>query len=374
MRSCLLYCFLFVLLSCELIVDIDVPFEQKQLTINSIFQPDSVWTSYVSFNQHILDSLPIEKVTNATVIVYHNDVAVDTLYHLADGVYRSDTGKPEIGKLYKITAVAPGYTEVSGSSYIPVSTTIKSVDVTTVENESTVRVTFFDNPADVNYYQIILEQDFDLIAWPGGKIRTMRHRIPIESDDPSIESNEYIGYNGILIRDIFFQNGEGVVSFNTFINQGYAPVIVTVRTVSEDYYRYKTTGDLQDETSGNPFAQPVGVYNNILNGFGLVAGFSESGYFIGEVVPSPIIHSITPLTGKPGDRVIITGENLLRTEYPWARVTFTAAQFGAPASIAGTPSENQIEVIVPEDAVTGKIYITNGIKITASDEVFEVKN
>lgn len=42
-----------------------------------------------------------------------------------------------------------------------------------------------------------------------------------------------------------------------------------LRKVSHSYYQYKETKHLQDKLSGDPFAEPVPVYNNIENGVGI---------------------------------------------------------------------------------------------------------
>ena len=90
--------------------------------------------------------------------------------------------------------------------------------------------------------------------------------------------------------------------------QFYPTIIVTLRTVSEDFYNYKITGSLHDNSSDNPFAQPVNVYKNIDNGFGIFAGYRISLHHW-TISERPVITAITPLKGKPGDHIIITGEN-----------------------------------------------------------------
>ncbi|MFP4340863.1 MAG: DUF4249 family protein [Cyclobacteriaceae bacterium] len=40
------------------------------------------------------------------------------------------------------------------------------------------------------------------------------------------------------------------------------------------YLCFQSTG-LQLDTDGNPFAEPVPVYNNIMGGYGIFAGFSQ---------------------------------------------------------------------------------------------------
>ena len=51
---------------------------------------------------------------------------------------------------------------------------------------------------------------------------------------------------------------------------------VILSTVSEGQYRYTRSVDLQYENDGNPFAEPVQVYTNVENGFGIMAGSSAS--------------------------------------------------------------------------------------------------
>src|SRR5688572_13380240 len=96
MKKCLLCCFFLVLVGCELVVDMDVPFEQAQLTLNSLFHEDSLWSVHVSLNQNILNGATTERVRNATVVVYKNDTPIDTLSHVSNGLYRSHTREPEI--------------------------------------------------------------------------------------------------------------------------------------------------------------------------------------------------------------------------------------------------------------------------------------
>ena len=82
-----------------------------------------------------------------------------------------------------------------------------------------------------------------------------------------------------------------------------------VRTISEDFYSYKITGSLHDNSSDNPFAQPVNVYKNIDNGFAFLPATVNPTSPLGKISERPVIEDITPLKGRPGDHIIITGEN-----------------------------------------------------------------
>ncbi|MFT6867249.1 MAG: hypothetical protein ACJA08_002089 [Cyclobacteriaceae bacterium] len=47
-----------------------------------------------------------------------------------------------------------------------------------------------------------------------------------------------------------------------------------IKKVSEEYYKYEQTSQLQFDIGGDPFSQPVPVFNNIENGFGIFAGYN----------------------------------------------------------------------------------------------------
>lgn len=370
-----MYVLFIFLTACELIVDIDVPFNEAHLTINSFFNVDSLWTASLSINQGILDASPARRIENGLIIIYEGDTPVDTLTHIVNGVYRSDDEKPILGRTYEIRASRADYKPISGRSHTPIPSSVTKADITesiTIDGhpESIIRVTFTDDPLTVNYYQIFLEAEQEWIDPFTGMIKTSRVRLSIESDDPIVQNNNTIGYDGIFLRDILFNGGEGIVSFKTSSSntEFYPAIIVTLRTVSEDYYNYKITGSLQDNSSDNPFAQPVNVYNNIDNGFGIFAGYSESNFTIGQISQRPVITAITPLKGKRGDTIIITGENFGDS---FSYVTFKGIPY-LDEGLVMRSTNGELEVIIPSKAISGKIYVSNGSKIAVSEVEFEV--
>jgi hypothetical protein len=52
--------------------------------------------------------------------------------------------------------------------------------------------------------------------------------------------------------------------------------IINLRHVSEEYYKYYSSVNLQLITQGDPFAQPTVIFSNIDGGFGIFAAFNES--------------------------------------------------------------------------------------------------
>jgi hypothetical protein len=376
MKNYFLILFLMVLFGCELIVDIDVPFDHPQLTLNSFFNPDSLWSANLSLNRHILnDSSSFERVGNGVIVIFNEGQPVDTLIHQGNGLYSSDTEKPEVGIDYEIRATTSDHGMVMGRSIIPAPAPIIRAEITKKEpgpddgNNAKLKITFQDNGAEINYYQILMEEEYDYYDFSTDKFYTGRFHIHLESEDPAIQDEQFNWNDGILLKDVLFNGKEIELSFNTYLNN-FSNVNILLRTVSEDYYNYKATFLLQDNTSGDPFAQPVNVHNNIANGFGIFAGFSETR-FVYRATPRPIITEIIPGKGKPGDHLRIYGENFVESPDAFYSVGFSSSEYPVYGSYVWI-SDSELDVIVPDRATTGKIVLYMGGRIAVSETEFEV--
>jgi hypothetical protein len=367
--------FLFVLSACELIVDVDVPFEHAQLTVNSLFHPDSAWMATVSINRHILDELPITRIENAEVIIYDTTLPVDTLIHQGNGNYRSDEN-PEVGKRYEIRVSAPGYEAVSSTSVIPLPTSISFFEKqhTSVEGQTETRIQlkFKDDHTQQNFYQIFI--DAEVMSYNADTGETDHYTYRVFLDNGTSDGSPYQQYllidNSIFLKDILFNGKEAEISLKSkdFALVQASRINVTVRTLTPEYYNHVTTADLQRITSGDPFAQPVNVYNNIIHGFGIFAGSSQST--MSYTNPRPAIREISPIQGKVGDLITILVENIVD---PNAMSIFFRGSdnFRLYAPIVAQ-NGNELKVVVPEKAITGKIIINvRGVSI-ASDQEFVV--
>ena len=120
-----------ILIACEKTVYIDIPDKGRKITVNSLFNPDSLLKVYVSKSCYILD-YDIQAIENATVEIYENGNLIDTLNYLNNGLYKSATKKPSSGDRYKIKVTVPGMGTAETESYIPPETNIISIDTTTV--------------------------------------------------------------------------------------------------------------------------------------------------------------------------------------------------------------------------------------------------
>jgi hypothetical protein len=373
----LIICVVFT--SCELIVNIDVPLEKPQITLNSLFNPDSVWNVQLNLNRHVLDKKPYASVDDAEVTVYENGIFVDKLDFIKNGLYRSQTSKPLSGKAYEIKAKSAQYGEVSGKSSAPQAVQNLSVEFQNSQrdpynsnsNNYVIDLTFTDAPGERNYYKITAEGDryFFTSNKKIGK-STLQLRLKLRGQS---EEDDY-GQAELLFSDLLFDGKKHSLSIEASSYTNISQVRLYLWSLSEDYYHYKETLELQLETSGNPFAQPVNVVNNINGGFGIFGGYSRTS--AATEIPSIKITNIDPAHGKPGDHIIISFDQVLPDpnvfETPWT-VLFNGTNSFTYGTIYKT-NDSSLQVIVPANALTGKIVVfINGIPMF-SDINFEVTN
>lgn len=362
---------LLLLISCELMVDVDVPFKAKQVTVNSFFNPDSVWSAQVNLNRNILDEDGFQEINDAQMVVYDAGSAIDTLVNTGLGHFRSDNERPEPGKTYSLSVKVPGYDDLNSTSSVPFPSPITGVDVyeSTANNSTMLKVKLRDNGTETNYYELFMDLENEYYNYDKKQVEYIRHRIQLISKDPAIPDDNDRFSNSVIFSDARFDGSEPDLTFQTS-GSGLSRngvITVTLKTLSEDGYNYLRTAGLQSSTSGDPFAQPVNVYNNIQNGFGIFAGYSASEYKRSQ--PKPVISSIDPMTGKAGDHIFITGENFLAPEVNTG-VFFSAEQNAISGQILEiTPT--LIKVVVPDRAVTGRIVVVNG-RMGVSDSEFIV--
>jgi hypothetical protein len=377
--------FLFLLIfvtACDLIVDVDVPFGREQLVLTSFFNPDSLWSVTISINRHILDSdiSSFKRVTDATIEIRDETSIITTLQHKENGKYISASEKPIVGKQYTIHVNSPEYGMVQAISYSPIATLIKSVDRETIINGNNQSILFRlkmqDNEETEDFYHIKLEEIHEHYHVETGEIRTSITPVLIQSNNPELNDPFISADKGLLVKDILFNGQETEIKFRVGPSGDYkSGVRITLKSLSKDYYNYLATRQLQIQNNTNPLAQPINVYNNVVNGFGIFGGLSTSVFSEYEA-KDPVVTSFEPTSAKPGDLITIRGINFidaLESSDPILRFYSGDNKYSALAEIHEL-GDTYLKVFVPASAATGKVLIGNGRKFSISDMEFLVTN
>jgi hypothetical protein len=279
--------------SCSLVVDVDVPIQEPRLTVNSLFTPDSVWSVALNNSRNILDkeTFFMPRTVSEVVILDESENIISTLHQNGFGVYRS-AEKPEEGKTYYIRISSPNQNSVTARGAIPKPVSILSIKTDTIITEKdfgphqvvVTEIRLKDPANETNYYRFNLYTKLvhEYIRYDTQEtVRdTTTFILGLGEDSPELLEGTL---PQSIISDTKFNGKEVTIRLMPFLPYyGYTVVeaAIVIHSLSEEYFKYMTTLELQHNTDGDPFAQPVKVFNNINNGFGIFAGYSSSYYSI----------------------------------------------------------------------------------------------
>lgn len=258
-----------------------------------------------------LESGDFTPIDNATIVVSGTDGQYSKANKLEfdpisfEQVYKLSI-KPKAGEVYTITALADGYSSVVSITSIPEAVDIVNVDTGTVfidgYQEGQLSITLRDpagiqNLYELKFYVLIYYPDTidgKLIYYPTTQELYAYSRnsdfFNSETSAELIFTDEL--YDGREYTALVNYYNEIVGGDSTMITEYLSSYLVTeLRSLSTEYYAFKTSYSRYLFSSGDPFAQPVQVYDNIDGGFGIFAGFNSSHDTIQltkGIFPSPL--------------------------------------------------------------------------------------
>lgn len=269
--------------------EIDIPFDEgyQKMVLNSLFSPNEPISINISTSMNILANSESNQLFQKKYNLYENDSLIFSKTTLSDNI----SGPfPSEGKIYRITVETEEYGNI-----VAIDTCPKKVLITEAKIEmpigfdefgmpiSQANITFEDPVNECNYYELIIYQK------QGDEIV---YCTELSSNDEII-INE--GDSDYLPTTIFFsdkiKNGETItlhIKLNlSFIQENgeYLPneTFVILRSISQNYYSYRkywTRHFYNQNKLGDPLdvlflGEPIEMYTNIENGFGIFAGYSE---------------------------------------------------------------------------------------------------
>lgn len=283
------------MISCEKVVDIDVPFEKPMLVLNGFLNPDSSISVHVSKSQFILDEAELKNITDATITVFEEDKLLGQLMHQENGYYTLSEVKPQTGKSYEIKAEKSGLPSVSASHQVLSKVIPSNLKIDTIAYDeyggTKLGIEFIvdDQEGQDNFYIVkVLEKGIGVYYQWYGKDERDTIREPysiayeIESSDPILESF-CLDWNScsLIVSDDYF-DGKSYRFKITARSLGYYPEKEEVETflvlyhIPESLYLFYKTLENNRSVSDNPFAEPAKVFTNVEGGFGLWTSLSPA--------------------------------------------------------------------------------------------------
>ncbi|MBC6608152.1 DUF4249 domain-containing protein [Hymenobacter sp. BT188] len=262
------------LTGCETIVELELPEPEPLLAINSVINPDSVFSVDVSASQSLFAGQAYAPIENAIVEVYQGGQFIGNLQQVSNGRYRS-TERPQPLQPYELRVSAPGYPSASATTELPASPELSEISATKVpslDSDFTIVEASFvlaDDPAQENFYYIqAYTPDIDRFNKnkPYNRSVSINLLSPFEAEF-SMETRSFFS-------DRLF-NGQSLRLQFRLENSADKTTYVRVARISKAYYEYVRA--LKKQSYGdNVLTSPGPVANNIQSGLGLFGSYSAS--------------------------------------------------------------------------------------------------
>ena len=308
MRYSLLFVLIVCLSSCMKEIPFDGDIKAPKLVVNAVVEMDSTFSVYLERSVFFLSSqnttdakitsgaeITVKNLTtNETVVV--NQPTLDNRYDFPFITTPHTT--------YSISVSHPDYPAVSAQT-----TTLSKIDILSVEthffpgnNEDRAQITLrFKDPPESNFYMVKGKylncwSNYDYID--GQQVPTdtncYEQIIYIRSSDPSVDNAQNMDIDGyvypierLYFSDELFNNQEKVFRFDVSVwgTDEYESLInsldVELISMNEETFKYFKSAEMN--IYNDPvFSEPIKVYSNITNGFGIFGYINYSMVSLGE--------------------------------------------------------------------------------------------
>ncbi len=268
------------IISCEKEIPLDAEQKEPRIVVNSIFGDGDTIYVHVSESRDVLFEGDLPNLTTADVKLQDvNGNVLGNFTHQGDGVYKLNGYTASTGQEYILIVSNNGFKEVYAQTKTPYANVISNIDTVRQGNEMNYAIKFTD-PSVTNYYAVAIEQITIGEDGFGGYYMYSDYyfetsEIFTQNGSADVDGTKYGSI--FLFSDATFNGGQCVFDASTYVpieSFDSTIVVVSLMSLSEDYFKYKLSLEKYQETAGDPFAQPVQVYSNVENGFGIFGGYS----------------------------------------------------------------------------------------------------
>lgn len=282
---------------------------EKKLVVNGLICPDSLISVNVRKTTSIL-STENSLVENAVVILFKNNLEIDTLEYFGQGNYKSLKHRAFSGNTYSILVNSIGYPSASATDTVPEATSI--FDGTRVSGNSfdaygdphiDYEIRINDSPEKNLYELFFIQQQFPSKFTASYFIS---FQIELVIADPVLRAESDLDYSPFtyLFSDKLF-NGQQYLMKNKFMSAvtggyfttSFAPEpkvhYAILRTVSRNYFNYRKLwlrhyrnqqigNKVEEPISTTLLSSPIPMYSNIKGGYGIFAAYNQTNYKLKE--------------------------------------------------------------------------------------------
>lgn len=277
--------FLSLLASCEKEIPLDEDQIKPRIVVNSVFAANDTVKIHLSESRNILynNGGTLPNITDATAKLFDgSNNELGTFTHDMEGNYYLASSLPQAGNSYQLTVSHPNFDNITSTSTTPSIVNIIAIDTSRIGDQLYIDIQIDDNPNQTNYYSLSA-RTHSSYTWetePGVfETETYAYDSWICSKDINVEGTASetgeICSQELLFSDKSFNGTSYTFRMSDYYDESRDYLIISLRSMSADLFKYRVTYNNYQENSGNPFGEPVQVYSNIENGFGIFSGYSE---------------------------------------------------------------------------------------------------
>jgi hypothetical protein len=267
-----------IFLSCE--EEVYFSFEHEpRLCLNCILNPDStVITASLSLSKKLDTINVIKSISDAEILLYEDGNLFGRFSNTGDGKYKLNK-VPVAGKMYRITVDSEEYGKVSASTIVPNKPEITwSKDTVGYDEYNLLRYNLnvqIHDKQGKDYYWLYSTGEVNGVTVGGGGGGVVLNAPFADTFNRRYETEQkygFVHYYQIRLSDEGY-DGQ-VLDFvipDLVPNTQYRQFKRHILNASEHYDKYIKTSILYrlNEGSDLPFSEPVQIYSNIENGFGI---------------------------------------------------------------------------------------------------------
>ncbi len=291
-----LFCFTLLVTACEKDVKFRGGESAPKMVVNSIVNSTANDNSItISESDFLYDNKKAGKIKDPTVRLLHNGTELPlTFWGEGDKLYYDFTTALKAGDRIEITGESPVHGKVSGGDIVPFPAEIKDLKTewfTGAHDDKSylrTRVTIADKPGEKNYYRIVIRDKTIFKNETGEDTSTDADWVLKEvlidqealfskvgtltvDDNPNryrIFSDELIDGRDYTLN-VYVQMDRYTAWDGLIVEK---QLRVEIHTLSESLFRYLHSLELA--ASEDNFSEPVKIYTNIANGYGILGVYN----------------------------------------------------------------------------------------------------
>jgi len=290
-------------IACEKQIYFPIDEGELKIVVSGVVNPDSVLVIAVSSSQRLLigddpyapspDSLILDQIK-----LYEDNQFIGNLDYLERIFYYLPEFKPQAGKTYRIEVTADERNPASAITSVPENVPINYIDTSNIINEEgskvvVVEIQISDPIGQENYYalQIFGTQkyyDRKQDVFVDSLVRRYYHPKKLNGKSDEFLDVFFLDVNQdvrldhkLFFSDQMFDGKDFLMKFE--FTQNYRTHMpdsillhVGLQQIDKSYYKYAVSEQKYRNSLNNPFAEPVQVYSNVKEGYGIFTSFNES--------------------------------------------------------------------------------------------------